>query len=110
MRTLSVRSKQRRRTFLFHGIDQAPQNNTNSSLAVVFIFGQCIDTVFPVNVDVPAKGKDAVVSLRKVNAAIRVVVGSQKRQFTRRSKRHSDRDILVLGTVRIERSEIENGT
>ena len=77
---------------------------------------QGIDAVFPTNVDIPPKGKNAIVGLRKVHAygssssvvIVLLIVGicSDKRQLPGCSKGHSNCDVLCFGSAWIERRTI----
>jgi hypothetical protein len=69
MRSLSIGSQQGRRVgFVHHIASQSPQNDADASLVGLFRRWQGVDAVFPANVDVAAKSKDAIVGLGKVHA------------------------------------------
>jgi hypothetical protein len=73
--------------------------------------------MFPQNIGISSKAKDTIVALRKIQADLFVIVvtlvvvvvlmmhgigGPDKGQFSRRTKTHSDRNVLFGGSVWIK--------
>jgi hypothetical protein len=109
VRTLSIGSQERRRPFLFHDIlGESPENDANSTVLIVYIIlGQGVDSVLPMNVDIPTKRKYAIVGLGKVQAAVAFVLGRrpQKGQFASRAEADADGNVLSFGALRIKGAE-----
>lgn len=107
VRSLSIGSQKRGRSLFLNDIlRQSPQNNTDPPLSILFCWRQGINAMFPQNVSVTAKGKDAIVGLRKVNADLFLILqgfGSNKGQFTGSTKTDADRNVLIASALRIER-------
>lgn len=109
---------------VYHIAGQSPQNDTDAALIVVVVvrlafrfWRQRINAMLPTNVDVPAKGKDAIAGLGKVHPTgwvlllVIVIVGvvlqvfgrgPNERQFSCRAKGDADGNVLTLGTAGIE--------
>ncbi len=110
VRSFSISSQERRRVLFFRDIcGEAPKNDADAPLVdtvrFLFFFGQGIDSVLPMNIDISTKRENTVVWLRKVQAAVGFVVSSQKRKFSAVSKTYSHSDVLSLGSLGIECSE-----
>ena len=106
MGSAAIGSQEGRRSFLFnHALGQPPQNNTDSALAILFRRGKRIDAVLPQNIGVAAKGKDAIVGLRKVEADLFFVferLGTDEGQFSSGTKTDSHSNVLILRPLWVE--------
>ena len=109
VRTLSVRAKQRGRTLFFDNIlCQTPENNTDSTLTVLFFGFESIDAVLELYVNVATKSENAIVALREIQANLvgLVFCRTNKGELTFSPKRYANSNVLVLGALRIERRRI----
>lgn len=85
---------------LLHIWGPAPQDNRNSTFAVVLLRGQGIHSMLPVDVDVSAERENHSVILREVNflAGLRV----KKSELPSSTKGNTDRNILIFSTLSIK--------
>ena len=103
--TSSVVREHRGAIVLFDDVRRpTPKDDRDTTLAILFILWQGIDSVLPVDVNISTKGEQHTIGLWEVDLFTSFSI--QEGKLSSRTERHTNSDVLILGSLRIESSAI----